>query len=1141
MAVALFNLAALSAFIPHGHCYLWKPELVGLHLVSDALIALAYYSIPITLFYFVRKRQDLPFSGAFILFAVFIIACGTTHLMEIWTLWHPTYWVAGTLKAITAFASVSTAILLLPIIPKALALPSPDQVEAANRKLQAEIAERQRLEKERDGFFRLSPDLLCITTFDGYFRYMNPAWEAETGFTTEELLANPYINVIYADDRAALAADAQKVVTGIDTTSYESRVQCKAGSVKWIAWSASAAPEEQLVYVVGRNITKRKQIEEALRESEIRFRRLIQDLHVGVLLQGSDAEILLSNPEALKLLGLTEDQLLGKTSFDPDWNVVHEDGSPFPGDLHPVPQAIATRQSVRNVVMGVYRPQIKDQIWLLVNAAPQLDEHGNVKQVVCTFSDISDRKRIEDERKIAEETIKQQHELLQTIVDHVPAMLTLTNPQGQIQWVNRHWETVLGWSAAELQQRDLLTELYPNPTDYQFVVEFMQAATGRWHDFKTQTRQGKVIDTAWANVQLSDGSNIGIGQDITERKQTEVALRESEARFQAFMNNSPIAAWITDENGRLLYLNQTYFRLFKMPSDYVAGVSNTSIHPPEIAQQYLQNIRQVIETKQVIETIESGVRPDGAVNEFLVYKFPILTESGQCLVGGVAANITDRKQMEELLRHKTAKLEAIFQAIPDAIVFADLQRCIQSVNPALTRLFDYQPEEVFGQKTELLYANPEAYRNLGETRYYPTASEQLKPYEVEYRRKNNATFMSETVGSVVKDSNGETIGFIGVIRDITERKQIEERLKLQSIILRNMTGGVCLIRIADGGITYTNPKFEHMFGYDPGELDGKHVSILNYPSDQVDANEVAQTIIAAIQEQGEFTYEVHNVKKDGTSFWCQGTASVLEHPEYGTVVVAVQYDISDRKRAEAERRTLVLKLQQSNQELEQFAFIASHDLKEPLRTTRNFCSLLQSKYQDALDEKGQDYLNRIQTATQRMQTLIDDLLSLARVATQAKPFVRVNLTEIIRDVTSRLQKQLQRTGGQVEVENLPIVYADPTQLSQLFQNLISNALKFHQGIPPVVRISSQFQPPIGNVKNMGFHKILVEDNGIGLDEKYRDRIFGTFERLHGHGEYEGTGIGLAICKKIAERHGGTITVRSTPGHGSTFILTLPIR
>ncbi|MEA5616961.1 GAF domain-containing protein [Cronbergia sp. UHCC 0137] len=233
----------------------------------------------------------------------------------------------------------------------------------------------------------------------------------------------------------------------------------------------------------------------------------------------------------------------------------------------------------------------------------------------------------------------------------------------------------------------------------------------------------------------------------------------------------------------------------------------------------------------------------------------------------------------------------------------------------------------------------------------------------------------------------------------------------------------------------------------------------------------------------------------------------------------------------------------SNEELQQFAFIASHDLQEPLRKIQTFSDRLQLTCGDALNEQGRDYLARMHNATQRMQTLIEDLLTLSRVTTKAQPFIMVNLAQITQEVLSDLEVRIQHTQGHIEVGVLPIIKADPLQMRQLFQNLIGNALKFHRpNEPPIVKIYSQFlnNPSDNSAVTEEVCQIIVEDNGIGFSEKYLDRIFNVFQRLHSRSEYEGTGIGLAICRKITERHQGSITAQSYPGKGSKFIIKLPI-
>lgn len=245
-------------------------------------------------------------------------------------------------------------------------------------------------------------------------------------------------------------------------------------------------------------------------------------------------------------------------------------------------------------------------------------------------------------------------------------------------------------------------------------------------------------------------------------------------------------------------------------------------------------------------------------------------------------------------------------------------------------------------------------------------------------------------------------------------------------------------------------------------------------------------------------------------------------------------EVAERKRAEKMLRSYAEQLKLSNQALEDFAFVASHDLQEPLRKIRSFGDRLSSDYKQALDEAGRDYIERMQAAAERMQGMLDGLLAYSRVTTQGKRFEAVDLNLIVREALSDLEVRLAQTGGQVEVGELPMVEADAVQMRQLFQNLCGNALKFHRaGVPPRVVIS-------GRVKAENWIEISIADNGIGFEDEYAEQIFKPFHRLRGRGEYEGAGMGLAICKKILERHGGRITVKSRPGEGSTFTIILPV-
>lgn len=278
--------------------------------------------------------------------------------------------------------------------------------------------------------------------------------------------------------------------------------------------------------------------------------------------------------------------------------------------------------------------------------------------------------------------------------------------------------------------------------------------------------------------------------------------------------------------------------------------------------------------------------------------------------------------------------------------------------------------------------------------------------------------------------------------------------------------------------------------------------------------------------------EIHTTSTFGKEIWldCRCTPFVSG----GELHLLLTFDdITIPKQAEEALQSYAAKLEQSNRDLQEFAYVASHDLQEPLRKVQAFSDRLATKYTDALDDTGRDYLKRMRDASQRMQILINDLLGFSRVSTRAQPFTEVNLNTIAREVLSDLENLIERTQARLETGELPTIQADPTQMHQLLQNLIGNALKFHgEKRSPLIKVSAKIEGDTCQIS--------VEDNGIGFDTQYLDRIFKPFQRLHNREEYEGSGMGLAICRRIAERHGGSITATSAPGKGATFLVTLPM-
>lgn len=344
-----------------------------------------------------------------------------------------------------------------------------------------------------------------------------------------------------------------------------------------------------------------------------------------------------------------------------------------------------------------------------------------------------------------------------------------------------------------------------------------------------------------------------------------------------------------------------------------------------------------------------------------------------------------------------------------------------------------------------------------------------------------------------------------------------------------------------GIITSWNTSSEKLFGYSANEIIGKPIDILIPPTLLPIHN--SKNLFNKVSERIEH-YDTVRITKNGDVIPVALTLSTVKD-KFGNIIgfSKIFQDITGRKKVEMQLQAFATALQRSNQELQDFATVASHDLQEPLRKIQAFSDELKEECGDTLNEEASYCLERLRDAATRMRALINSLLVLARVTTKPQPFISLDLNKVVQDVLFDLDIQIQQVKAQIEISNLPIIEADPIQIRQLFQNLLSNSLKFYNPEkPPVIKIYSQLVD-IPNAKflhqDSKYYQINIEDNGIGFDEKYLGKIFTIFQRLHARDEYEGTGVGLALCRKIVERHSGSITARSSLGQGATFILLLP--
>ncbi len=516
----------------------------------------------------------------------------------------------------------------------------------------------------------------------------------------------------------------------------------------------------------------------------------------------------------------------------------------------------------------------------------------------------------------------------------------------------------------------------------------------------------------------------------------------------------------------------------------------------------------------------------------------------------LATELAERKRVEEDLQRQQEWLlrakqewERTFDSVPDLIAILDVHYRIIRVNRPMAQRLGLTPEQCVGLCCfECVHDSRQPHHSCPHTQTLRDGQEHIVEVHEEHL---GGDFLVST--SPLFDNQGQVTGSVHVARDISTIKQTEKALRatnealLESQARLNRSQeiahlGSWELDLENDCLTWSDEVYR-IFGLQPQEFGATYEAFLEavHPEDRAT---VDAAYSGSIQE-GRDSYEIEHRVVRKSNGEVRIVHEKCEHirDASGRIIrsIGMVHDITERKQAEAALKDYAEQLKRSNQGLEDFAFIASHDLREPLRKIQLFGDRLQAHYSRELDEEGKDYIERMQNAAKRMQSMLDGLLTYSRISTQSSQFTKVDLPQIASDVLSDMEMSLIQTGGKVELEQLPVIEADPVQMRQLFQNLIGNALKFHRPeVPPKVRISSQ---PVSDNKV----ELIFEDNGIGFDMGCIDHLFKPFHRLLGISTYEGNGMGLAICKKIVERHNGAINVTSIPGQGSTFIVTLPMQ
>jgi PAS domain S-box-containing protein len=1069
-----------------------------------------------------------------------------------------------------------------------------------------------------------APVLLWMSGTDTLYTFFNQSWLDFTGRTLEQELGNGWLEGVHPEDLQHCIETYQSAFSCRQSFQMEYRLKRSDGEYRRLLDTGRPryTPSGSFAGYTGSciDISDRKQTEEALRNSQLFLHSLFQSVLDAIVITDDQGRYVDVNPAACKLLGLSEEELLGRqfTEFIEPGFDFEQNWQPFQGQ-----QSIELRLRRLDGTLRVV------EYTSTANVLPH--------RHLAILRDITLAQQAQEELQCLQDHLEQQVQTMDTLLCASPDHFYMFDRDGRFIYASR-----AGLQALGLQKSDIIgkteSELGFPPELIEQHKQRREAVIASGETLKGETSVPTVDGVRqheYMLIPIPDASGIvqvvvATSRDITEQRQAQEQLRQyrqhleelvaartaelasTEAHLAEAQKIAHIGSWEFDVATGAITWSDEVFRIFGLNPNQPAPTYSEYIqlvHPDDreiltytvqtaiaqgksyqldhrilrpdsvsatLASLRLRSMREAQTSERASAIAMSGA--SGSIRHVNSRGQVNFNSQGQVIrLFGTVMDITERKQAEEALRESEERFRQVFVQAPIGIVLGTPDGKLMQVNQAFCQMLGYTEAELMALNFSEI-THPEDLAS--ESPYIEQIlKREICRYQLEkrYFQKNGDILFANLTCGVVRDQQGNVMYALGMVKDITERKQAEQEIQRQTryqqllaeislrireslqieVILQTTVTELQQLLQADRVIFY------RLWPNRSGQVVAEAV-VPEWPStlervlvDQCFEDEYLNQYQQEIHawsdvEQAGFQpchlemLRQFGIRADlivpillkdklwGLLFVHQCSAPRQWNPFEIDLLrqLADQLSIALAQAELLEQETChSQELARSNAELEQFAYVASHDLQEPLRTLASYAKLLSRRYSGQFDEKGNRFIQYILEEALRMQALINDLLRYSRVGRQGQNFAPTDCMAVFNIVVKRLAETISNSGATVTCGELPTIMADEMQLVQLFQNLISNAIKYRSSEPPVVQVAAQHQE--------GQWVFSVRDNGIGIEPQYAGRIFVIFQRLHTQEEYSGTGIGLAIAAKIVERHGGQIWVESALGQGATFYFTIP--